>query len=295
MTRVAFSFSVALAIGSASTAFGQQSLQTVRELYASAAYEEALAAVERMDRQPEIERYRVFSLTALGRKDEAQKVMESLIQADPMYVLNPAETPPRVLEAFDAVRQRLLPNVAKRAYLDARASLERKNRAQAIAQFERVLQIIDAAGPAAASVADLRVLASGFLDLSKALPLEAPAPAAATPKPTPLPEQPVSNSAAAPTAPASQETRPIPIKQGMPAWVPPDAATRRATFTGLLQIRIGSDGRVEGADIVRASHPAYDALLLRAARGWMYEPARRNGVPVASELNVEINLTPPQE
>jgi TonB family protein len=81
----------------------------------------------------------------------------------------------------------------------------------------------------------------------------------------------------------------------MPAWVPPDAVARRGTFSGLIQIKIAADGSVEGAEIVRGSHPVYDVLLLRAARGWVYEPAKRNGVPVASELNVEVNLTPPQE
>lgn len=294
MKRLAFGFPLAVAICTASAAFGQQSVQTVRELYASAAYEEALAAVARMQPQPEIEQYRVFSLTALGRREEAQKVMESLIQADPMYLLNPEETPPRVQEAFNAVRQRLLPTVAKRVYLDARASLERKDRAQAIKEFERVLQIIDAAGPAAESVADLRVLASGFLDLSKALPVETPAAAQAAGRSAPAGERPVPDSAA--PAPAVVEaTRPVAIKQPMPAWLPPDAVARRATFTGLIQIRIGADGRVEGAEIVRASHPAYDALLLRAARGWVYEPAKRNGLAVASELNVEVNLSPPQE
>ena len=294
MKHVAFGFSMALALGTASIAFGQQSVQTVRELYASAAYEEALAAVARMAPQPEIERYRVFSLTALGRKEEAQQVMESLIQADPMYVLNPADTPPRVQEAFNAVRERLLPNVAKRVYLDARASLERKDRDEAIAQFERVMQIIDAAGPAAASVADLRLLASGFLDLSKALAVDAPASAPAGERPAPAREQTASTPAPAPAA-VVEETRPVPVKQDLPPWIPPDAVARRSTFSGLVQIRIGADGSVEGAEIVRGTHPVYDALLLRAARGWVYQPAKRNGVPIASELNVEVNLTPPQE
>jgi TonB family protein len=55
---------------------------------------------------------------------------------------------------------------------------------------------------------------------------------------------------------------------------------------------VGTDGRVEEAEIVRPAHPAYDAQLVRAARNWLYEPATRNGVAVVSELSVEVNLTP---
>jgi TonB family protein len=292
-------------IGAAGMAFGQQSAQTVKDLYAAAAYEEALAAVAGLPAQPEVEQYRVFSLTALGRKDEAQKVMESLIQADPLYTLNPAETPPRVQEAFESVRQRMLPGVTRQLYLDARAALERKERGSAVAQFERLLKIIDAAGPAADSIGDLRILAAGFLDLSKALPVETPVSAPAVATTASQQQQPSrSTNGASPTPAASapaervsaalSETRPIPIKQDMPSWVPNDAITRRTTYTGLVRVRVGADGRVEDAEIVRPSYPLYDVALLRAARTWMYEPAKRNGTPVASEVNVEVNLKPPQ-
>jgi TonB family protein len=286
--RLSLMFSIALILASAAAARAQQSVQTVKDLYAAAAYEDALAVVDRLETggQPEIEQYRVFTLTALGRKEEAQKVMERLILADPTYVLNPAETPPRVQEAFDAVRQRMLPTVAKQLYLEARASLERKDREEAIARFEKLRNIIDAGGAAAASVGDLRILADGFLDLSRALPVPAPPPA-----PTPVVDQPV---AEAPQAPPT-ETRPVPIKQAMPAWVPPDAAARRGAYTGIVRVLIGPDGRVEGAEITEPSHPLYDAALLRAARAWQYEPATRNGVAIGSELNVEVNLRPPQE
>src|SRR5688572_16920448 len=127
MKRIAvFSWTALLLCAAAGAVVrAQDPVQTVKDLYAAAAYEDALAAVTRLQSnapQREIEQYRVFSLTALGRTAEAQKAMEAMIHADPSYVLDPAETPPRVQEAFTRVQQRLLPVVTKQLYSEARAS-----------------------------------------------------------------------------------------------------------------------------------------------------------------------------
>ena len=282
-------------------AAAQDPVQTVRDLYAAAAYEDALAAAGRLqgERPQAVEQYRVFSLTALGRHEEAQKAMEALVRADPFYSLDPAETPPRVQEAFTKVQQRLLPVVTKQMYLDARAALDRKDRGDAVAQFEKLLEIIDGAGSAASSsLGELRVLAEGFLELSRALPdPTAAADTAAEDALRPDAETPARSAAnAAPTSPAAApaETNPVAISQELPPWVPTDTLSRRSTFSGAVFVRIGTDGRVEYAEIGRPVHPSYDAALLRAARAWRYEPATRNGLPVASELTVEVNLRPPQ-
>jgi outer membrane biosynthesis protein TonB len=313
MKRLALRSTMALLVcaAGAAAAAGQDSVQTVKDLYAAAAYEDALAAVDRLQRdkpQHEVEQYRVLTLTALGRTEEAQKAMEAMIEADPSYVLDPVETPPRVQEAFVRVRQRMLPVVTKQLYADARAALERKDRESAIGKFEKLLKIIDSAGPAKESMADMRVLADGFLGLSKALPTGAPAPASggsavSAPVPTPGP----SPAAAAPATPgtpgagrpaagrpaaAGVETRPVAISQSLPTWFPSDSLSRRSAFSGSVKVSIGTDGRVSGAEIVESVHPTYDPMLLRAARDWLYQPAKRNDVPVASELIVEVNLRP---
>jgi TonB family protein len=289
-------------------AAAQESLQTVKDLYASAAYEDALAAVNRMRRepaQPEIEQYRVFCLIALGRHDEAQKAIETLVMSDPLYVPDPAETSPRVQERFKQTRQQLIPELTKRMYAEGRAALERKDRGDAIARFERLLTIIDREG-GSGSLAEMRVLASGFLDLSRALPqptAERPAPEASTAPPPPAAAAaptaasptPSSAPAAAPRAAATvTETRPVALRQQLPSWVPGDSVSRKMEFSGAVQVHIGPDGRVESAEMVKRVHPTYDAALLRSARTWLYEPATRNGVPIASDLVVEVQLRPPQ-
>ena len=79
----------------------------------------------------------------------------------------------------------------------------------------------------------------------------------------------------------------------MPPWVPTEASSRQA-YTGAIRVTISAAGLVEAAVMVRPSHPAYDRILLQAAMGWEYQPARRDGVPVPSEQVVEIQLKPKQ-
>ena len=61
-------------------AMAQDSLASVRELYASASYEDVLSMLARLENTPpsvprvELERYRVFSLIALGRATEASQI-----------------------------------------------------------------------------------------------------------------------------------------------------------------------------------------------------------------------------
>jgi TonB family protein len=301
MQRVGFICGVLLLV-SGSAAGAAESLQTVKAMYAAAAYEDALAALNTPGVEggtTELQQYRVFCLVALGRQTEAENAMEALIAADPLYVFDPAETSPRVQEVFNRRRQQLLPEIAKRTYTDARGALDRKERGEAISQFERLLTIIDSVQEPPASLSELRVLASGFLDLSRALPAPAPA-RASEPAPGPAVGTATATAAASPSAAAARgagtpviETRPVALKQTLPPWNPPDALSRRATYSGALQITIDATGRVIAAEIVRGVHPLYDGALLRAAREWLYEPSRRNDVPISADLLVEINLQGP--
>jgi TonB family protein len=59
-----------------------------------------------------------------------------------------------------------------------------------------------------------------------------------------------------------------------------------------VKVTISTEGKVEAAEIVTPTDRQYDRLLLNAARGWLYEPARRNGAPIQSEKIVSIYLRP---
>jgi TonB family protein len=268
----------------APVAAGQDPLQSVKDLYASAAYEDALSAVVKIDAAApnvEAEQYRVFCLVALGRVDEADQVVEALLTARPEYRPDAADASPRIQALFSTVRRRIGPALVKRKYQQARAAMERKDRDEAISQFEAMLRIADDADIRTdASVAELKDLGSGFLELSRAMP--------AQPKPV------AEASAAAAPAPARTNVivPPTVINQRLPAWIP-DPTSRSTEFRGAIRVQISAEGKVTSAEMVKSVHPAYDQMLLRAARGWSYEPARKDGVPIPMEKTVEVTVVPP--
>jgi hypothetical protein len=280
-----------------SLAYGQEGLQQVKALYASAAYEDALSMVSRLQttgRKLEFEQYRVYCLVALGRTAEAEKVIASVVVDHPTYVPDAGETSPRIHEMFLRIRRGLVPDIAQRMYLDARAAWNRKDTAAASSQFAAVVQLIDSAaqlddegGSGSEKVepmlAELRLLASGFLDLSVALSTTPTRTNAEAPKAT-VRER-------APGALPPDVTSPVPVKQELPLWVPTDQASRHV-FRGAIRVFISDAGLVTGAEISSPIHPAYDRQLLLAAKAWTYQPALKDGRPMASEKVIEVVLKP---
>lgn len=273
----------------------QDALQTIKDLYASANYEEALSAFAKLDPSIpnlEAEQYRVFCLVALGRMDDADKAVEALLMAHPEYRPDAAQASPRILALFAQVRKRIGPGLVKRTYQLAKAAMDRKDREEAVAQFEAMLRIADDADVRAeAGVAELRELGAGFLELSRAIPPKNVSPEAAVPSATALPGS-SPTSASSPPSPGGI-VAPVVVQQRFPQWVPPDAASRVRAFRGSVRVQISAEGKVTAAEIVKSVHPAYDPLLLRAARSWLYEPARQDGVPIPSEKTVEVAIGPP--
>jgi TonB family protein len=260
----------------------QDSLQAVKDLYASAAYEDALTAVAKIDSPAEpnveAEQYRVFCLVALGRMDDAAQAVESVLTLQPEYRPNSSDASPRIQTLFSQVRQRLGPTLVKRMYQQGRAAMDRKDREEAVGQFQAMLRIAnDPDVRNEASMSELRELGSGFLELSKALPAK-PKPAEAAP--------------AATAARPSVISPPVVIQQKLPPWVP-DPVSRATEFRGAVRVQISAEGKVTAAEILKSVHPAYDQLLLRSARAWLYEPAKKDGVPIPSEKTVEVAVTPP--
>jgi TonB family protein len=263
----------------------QDVLQSVKDLYASAAYEDALSAVGKIDTSAapslEAEQYRVFCLVALGRMDEAEQAVEAVLLAHPEYRPDAAQASPRIQSLFSQVRRRVGPALVKRMYLQGRAAMERKDREEAIAQFEAMLRVAnDADVRSDTATAELRELGAGFLDLSKAMPAK------------PKPADPTPTNAAPPHA--SVIVPPAVIQQRLPPWVP-DPVSRASEFHGSIRVEISAEGKVTAAEMVKSVHPGYDQALLRAARFWTYEPAKKDGVPISSVKTVEVAVTPPPQ
>jgi len=265
----------------------QDALQTVKDLYASAAYEDALTAVGQLGAiAPSIEtaQYRVFCLVALGRMVEADRAVETLLTAEPEYHPDPAQASPRIVTLFSKVRHRIGPGLVKRAYQQGRAAMDRQDRDEAVEQFEAMLRLADDADVRDdAMVTDLKDLGSGFLTLSRALPSQ-PRTAAASSSPAPT---------TASAARAAVITPPVIVQQKLPPWIANPINRRATEFRGSIRVQISAEGKVVSAELVQSIHPAYDAILLRTARGWLYEPGRKDGVPIAMEKTVDIVVSPP--
>jgi len=292
-----------LAASVARAAFGQvpttgkDPLGAARDLYASARYDEALAVLNDLrpaensgslsDRRS-IEQYRSFCLLALGRGSEAESAIAAVVTADPSYLPTETDASPRVRAAFSDVRKRLLPEIVTTKYAAAKQTFDRKDYALAEQLFREVIGLLndpDMGG----RLSDLRVLSSGFLDLSVAAAAPPPEPVkkeTAAPAPPPVPQADPNRIY---TIDDHDVTAPIPVRQDVPR-IPP-ALSLQARERGVLEIVIDERGRVITMNIRVSVHPMYDTLLMTSARDWRYQPGTLAGKPVKYRKLIQINVT----
>ena len=273
-------------------------IDRVKDLYRSAAYEEALAVLEQMAKDPasagpvEAREYRLLCLIALERRVEAREAIASMVNADPFYQLS--QTSPRVRTMFKDVRQTLLPSIVQQAYAAAKAAFDRQD-PQSGAQFERVLTLLDDPDVAGVpTLADLRTVASAFRDLSQAL-ARRPKPAAPTP---PVAQEVAATTPPPPVAPIVYRDGepdlvvPDALNQALPRWVLPPGLSGRELrdWLGVLEVVIDENGDVVSATLRKSFHPAYDSQLVKAAMSWKYRPARKSGMPVRFLKLISVRL-----
>lgn len=289
-TAVAVVLIAALSMGQA-----QSALETARDLYAGAAFEEALAALAKVPSESSLQdarlagEYRVFTLFALGRTADAETEAETLIRRDPLVALQSPDASPRIHSMFGAVRARVLPQVIRDKYRRGRAAIDTREFANAARELGDARQLIDEAGAAGvedAGLADLRDLVDGFLVLAKSQPGVSP-PAANG--------MAASASATAPRIYGSKDTDVTPpaiIAQELPD-VP---ASLRATVSSarrpmMIAVTVDEGGRVRESRVVIPMNPVYDRLVMAAAKNWRYRPATKDGAPVPYERVIAITVT----
>src|SRR3954465_6543453 len=223
-------------------------LDRAKVLYRSAAYEPALTELDSVDMTTplavEALEYRVLCLLALERTGEAERAAEALVLTAPQRRVPPRAFPPRFLALVSETRARLLPGILSRTLAEAREQYRQSHVATSRVAFQAVLALSE--DPALAEmpeVADIRVVAAGFLDL--------------------LRNPPVTTTADAPAV----FVPPVVIRQPLPAWEAPDDRVAQGVL-GTLRVAIGSDGSVTSATIEQRIDPRYDAVLVAAAREW---------------------------
>jgi tetratricopeptide (TPR) repeat protein len=294
--RVAGWTTATIILVSPAVAFAEDALAAARDLYAAAAYEDALAALNRLGltARPEdsrlVEQYRALCLLALGRPDEAERAIEAVVAADPSYHPSENDASPRVRAAFSDVRRRMLPTVAQQKYAEAKSQFDQKNYAAASETFGQVLQLFADPDLAAAAsrppLSDLKTLTAGFRDLSlQAIPPPAPAP------PPVAEAAPASRPQAAPRIYTSADTGVVPpmtIRQAFP----PFSGRVVRTVDGLVEVLINESGAVASATMRGSLNANYDRQLLNAAANWRYVPAMLDGVPVKFRKVIQVTLAP---
>ena len=243
-------------------------------------FEEAVHLLERARRlapnDPHVLNSLGVCLAEVGRADEAVKAYTAAIRADPDMA--PAHfNLGSLLEGLNDIRG------AKSAY-------ERQDYATASAGFKQVIEglgdpdLATVSGQSALN--DLRTLAAGFRDLAdKALmPPPAPKTAVVLPAPAPAPSAPRVYSSA-----DSDVTAPVVVRQNIPAFNKP--VTQRKT--AVVELLVDERGAVSSAAMISPLDPTYDRLVVNAAKGWQYEPAKGpDGKPVKYQKRVQITLVP---
>ena len=322
VTRLALSTGlvVVLALAAAAPVSAQSSLAAALDLYAAAFYDDALAALDNVRQaQPTaddlvtIERHRLLCLVALGRTAAAQDVVAGLLDARPEFVLTAGEASPRVRAVFDTARARLLPDLARRRYADAKRAFDAGDFAAARDEFTRVTALLaDPAVANDASAADLQTLVTGFLELSAAslertraardLATVQAAMRVVETSPTKLVAAPSSLAvpvvAAAPPPPEVESPRftpmgiftydwrdtgvvpPVAVAQPLTGWWGTMGEPASGTQLGAIEVEINETGAVTDARIYLSVNRVYDHVLLESAKHWRYRPATKDGRPV---------------
>ena len=294
---------LAMILAALTPSAAQESLANARQLYASADYRSALTMLNTLlsaspspQERLSIELYRTLCLVAIGNNDEANKSIEAMVSRDPLYRPNMDEVPPRLRTVFSDARKRLLPALIQERYVIAKAAFDRGDMKIASDGFTQVLLALADPDIAVAAkqppLADLRVLASGFNDLTVRALTPPPVPVVPMTVQAPPPQMP-----AAPRQPAvySQEDKnvmpPVMVRQDIPQY------PGRVTFdrSGVLEVVIDINGTVESATMLEGVEALYNRLLLTAAKTWTYQPARLDGAPVKYRKRIQITLNRTQE
>jgi hypothetical protein len=288
---------LAILLALSALAPAEDSLASARDLYASAAYEDALAVLNRLPQSNQpleearaVDQYRVLCLMALGRTAEAEHAIEAVIAGDPAF-RPAADVSPRVRATFSDVRRRVLPVIIQQTYSSGKAAFDRKDFAAAASAFTQMLVMMTDPDVEAAAgkppLSDLRTLAAGFRDLA----------ATAAPPPPPPPPPPADPVPVAPPAPAVPRVYmasdldvvpPIPLQQQLPAFPGQLTVARQ----GLIDVLIDETGVVQTATMTQSVSRQYDGLAVAAARNWRYRPATLNGMPVKYRKAVQVSVKP---
>ena len=299
MRNIICASALLISVAAPVTTYGADaSLAAARDLYVSASYDDALAMLgtlsngsKSVEERQSIDLYRTLCLFALGKTTEADRVIEAMLLRDPLYRAADEELSPRVENAFQAARRRILPSVIQQKYAEAKAAFDKQQWAAASTGFAEVLKSLGdpdiAASAGAPPLSDIKTLASGFRDLA----------VKSTPPPPPVakvePPKPVRQLKAVYTAEDRDVVAPVAVVQRVPKY--PANVTK--PLQGVVQFVIDENGIVQTPTMPVSIDMSYDGMVMAAAKKWQYTPAMLDGKPVKymKRLTISVSMTPPQQ
>lgn len=258
-------------------------IAAARQLYATAAYEEALDRLSRVSATDvmadQVDTYRALCLLALGRTRESEQILERVLTRNPRYTLDERDVSPRLVQLFRAVRSRLLPVAARNLYTNALASFDAKQFETARRQFRELIDLLDADPIPESGSSHLRVLADGFLRQADAALKAAPEPQRGSGD--------VTGYGLIYTKEDRDVVAPVEVSRPVPIMAVP-RGEKPALYQGLIEIVINEVGRVEQVAIKVPINPEFDSELVASTGFWRFEPARKDGKPVKFRRAYEI-------
>jgi TonB family protein len=266
---------VLILVQAAASGPARSELDAVKQLYATAAYEDVLKRLSALDGREDpdqLDQYRALCLVGLGRVAEADQTLERIVLRSPGFQIPEKEVAPAFLARFVAVRKRVLPVAANRLYAKAKTSYDVKDYDAAAFQLQELLTVLRAEAPSGdPALASLQQATEGFLRLTEA--------------------ERAAVTRDVYTALDFSVIPPVDVERTLPPWNPP-AQYRWRWFRGVVDVVVDERGNVESVRLVESLADFYDASLLEAARTWRFKPAQRAGQPVKYRKRMEVTMRP---
>jgi len=107
----------------------------------------------------------------------------------------------------------------------------------------------------------------------------------------PLPAAPSEVAPAAPPPSPSTEAPPR-IKQQAPPVYPDVPKAEQKPVDVVVHVEVDAGGSPVNPRVISAANPPFDDLATTSVLDWTFEPARKDGQPVAGELEVTVHFVP---
>jgi len=248
---------VAIVLATTSISAGQviDTLVKAKALYAEASYDEALAVLKG-DEGAEAYQYRALCFIALGKTQDAERAIESMINVAPTFTVSEAELPPRMVNLFAQTRRRVLPPLVKRLFGEARADFQSRNLATARDKFEKVMTLTnDPAMKDSPEAVDLQLLVGSYIDI-----LKNSAPASPVPAATPA----RASSVGAPVVPSpAPSAAPAITPAATPSAASSSAASAAATLPRAESAKTETSAAAGATPAVSAARTLVPAVTVR--------------------------------